>query len=107
MSFVIDYFAVLGKKGVNLTPVGFPRRRARQGKEGNIRPVEIWSDAITDISMIFDDECLPDDTWEVLGATIDGYEICRPHIVIRRRKHSTRLDHISAVKQLLLFLVLH
>ena len=25
---------------------------------GNIRPVEIWSDAITDISMIFDDESL-------------------------------------------------
>ena len=103
---VIDYFATLGKRQGPLVPKSF--RPIWEESKKEISAGELWNSAITDIAVIFIDkgETLPDDTWELLSETISGYSaafnIGEPTkssgtFVIRRRKHSKRLDHICDV----------
>ena len=97
MSNVIDYFAVLGRKHGPLIPNTFSNIFIGEKRPKLLNPNEIWGDAITDISLIFDDENLPDDTWETIESTVNRCPMLRPHIVFRRRRYSNRQDHIISV----------
>ena len=94
-SNVIDYFAVLGKPKGALTcktvAIGWEEAKVE------VHPSELWSSAITDVSIIFAGfyivnkcacrhpvhsikcrhsidrgETLPDDSWEIIQDTVDG-----------------------------------
>lgn len=98
MSNVIDYFAVLGRKAGPLTPnLVEASVDVDTGRSIHVAASDQWHDAITDVSVIFDDEELPDETWESLEQTVNGDPLRRPHIVFRRRRYSNRLDHIVNV----------
>lgn len=108
-SNVIDYFAVLGKVAGPLACKKIPIGWNEPCNKLEFHPSDLWSAAITDISITFVDkgEALPDEGWEVLKDTIDGspanlnsgdLERGLPHLAIRRRAQSKRLDHIVEVR---------
>lgn len=87
--FTIDYFATVGRK-----PGSFVIKNKHNGSTS---AGDIWDNAITDVGVALEDEVF-DDSWEVLDRSSTGLELFRPHIIIKRRKESKKLDHITKIQ---------
>ena len=96
MTHCIEYFATVGR------PEGpfeckLWERDVGTGKF-DVHPRDVWCEAITDIAFVMAKETVPvNQGWEVLRYSIDGREMNAPHLAVRRRKHSGRLDHITEI----------
>jgi hypothetical protein len=48
------------------------------------------------------EETPSEEGWEILSTSVTGIELKKPHLGIRRRKHSKRRDHITSVSIILI-----
>eukprot|EP01035_Chromulina_nebulosa_P019425 gene19425-25303_t len=90
-SHVIDYFATLGRRDGQLA--------IRSSNEQiNLTPKDTWFEAITDIAVLIEGEEKLNSEWEVCDKSSGGLDLFPPHIAIKRRKYSKRLDHIVEIR---------
>ena len=102
-TFGIDYFSLLGRTNDSFTHKLLPNKWREDTYD--MKPLDVWRDAIVDISVISADEAMPDDEkdcgWKLLNVSIDGIDLSNvlsTCIIIKRRKYCERLDHIVDIQ---------
>ncbi len=102
-TFGIDYFSLLGRANNSFTT----KLLSNKWREDtyDMKPLDVWRDAIVDISVISSDETIPEDEkdcgWEILNVSIDGIDlstVLSTCVIIKRRKNCERLDHIVDIQ---------
>jgi hypothetical protein len=97
MTSCIDYFATLSRAP---GPLKCKKLESDEGSgEFDMEPSELWNDAITDVTLIYEGEKCPEGQgWQVVSESADGAELPAPHLVFRRRRDSQKLDHIVEIR---------
>jgi len=104
-SNVISYFATLGRKSRQQQEFIYKNfhTASDQDRKG-CPPSEIWNSAITDITIINNQEELDlndklVEKWEVLSVSLEDQDLPFPHLAVKRRDVTHRLDHIKRLEQ--------
>lgn len=100
----VEYFALLGR-----SPGPF-QCKLMEEEEGSgefiSHPRDLWLSAITDITIVLDDEELELEDeelskWTIIKHSAEGVPLSAPYLAIQRRQHSGRVDHITDIKFIL------
>eukprot|EP00605_Chrysophyceae_sp_TOSAG23-4_P000418 GSChrysophyteH1.ASY1.ANO1.474.1 assembled CDS len=97
MANCVDYFATLSR-----TPGPLVCKKIEEdvgSGEFNLHPKDLWEDAVTDITLIYEgEECPAGEGWVVVDESVEGMKLPFPQLVYRRRKDSGKLDHIVEIR---------